>query len=104
MKFDYLLRFQEKYKGDYTVYLSRDEHLQLPFLRLGTWKLSAKGRAKFKHLLEVEVERKENTWGNTLLFKPKDHETAIELVELLWLAHGIGSIDRYNAYIERTSY
>ena len=101
MKFDYLLRSQAKYRGDYTIYLSRCEYLDVPFLRLGTWKLTKEGREKFKHLLEIEVERQENTWGNTVLFKIDNDEIASELVELLWLAHGIGAIDRYERYIER---
>lgn len=102
MKFDYLLRLQEKHKGDYTVYFDNYTYLQLPSLKLGTWKLTSEGRKRYKELLDIEVNVETYSWGQQVHFTLPSKELAIELAELLWLSNGVGALRLYEKFIEKT--
>ncbi|MFW5701175.1 MAG: hypothetical protein ACOCWM_05745 [Cyclobacteriaceae bacterium] len=103
MKFDYLLRMQDKHKNDYTVYFDKFEHYQLPVLKLGTWKLTKAGRKRYAGVLQLEVEIELHSWGAQAFFTLEGAEWIVEdLVELLWLAVGFGGTKQYQKYIERT--
>ena len=103
MKFDYLLRSQAKLKGDYTVYFYEYSSINTPFLSLGTWKLTPKGREKFKHILQVDIDIYDELWGKSITFNTGDQELMKDIIDLLWLAHGLGDIESYDRYIEKTN-
>lgn len=101
MKLDYLLRMQKKFEGEYSVFFDKKPSLSLPYITIGTWKLTKEGREAFKDLLGVEVNRVVTTNHKELYFELKDDEQAERMCRFLWLAYGVGDINSYEKYIEK---